>query len=238
MKWILKKLFIWKFSKKNNSIHNPIEKRILNIKAIWNNDHQDDSWIEKIIRLILSSSQLIFPWVYVKYLFSKIWREYEDLSTDFYVLLKVIFPFLILINWWTQNLIIVYFMAYLLCETILYIPTLIFASDFFSRPRSYKRSILLVLFNYMEIVVSFWVLYSLWDNMNRPFESWFDPIYFSIVCANSIWFGDYYPITTYGKVLVSIQWMFFLAFMILFINFFSAKVEKNWYFSNKNGDNL
>jgi hypothetical protein len=39
----------------------PYSKRILNIKAIWNNDHQDDNGIEKIVRLFLSSSQLFFP---------------------------------------------------------------------------------------------------------------------------------------------------------------------------------
>jgi hypothetical protein len=35
-------------------------KEIQNIKAIWNNDHQDDNGIEKIVRLFLSSSQLFF----------------------------------------------------------------------------------------------------------------------------------------------------------------------------------
>ena len=88
----------------------------------------------------------------------------------------------------------------------------------------------------MEIVFSFAVLYTHGDNMNKPFEHWFDAIYFSIVSSNSIGFGDYYPITTFGKVLVSIQAMFFLSFVVLFLNFFSAKVKNKGYFDNENED--
>jgi ABC-type Na+ efflux pump permease subunit len=123
-------------------------------------------------------------------------------------------------------------MLYVLAETLLYIPTLIFASDLFTRPRSYKRSMLLLFFNYIEIVVAFGVLYTLGNNMNKPFAHWFDSIYFSLVTSNSIGFGDYYPITTYGKVLVSMQAIFFLSFVILFLNFFSTKVKGKGYFDN------
>ena len=123
-------------------------------------------------------------------------------------------------------------MVYVLIETLFYIPTLIFASDLFTRPRSYKRSMLLLFFNYIEIVTAFGVLYTLGNNMNKPFEHWFDSIYFSLVSSNSIGFGDYYPITTYGKVLVSMQAIFFLSFVILFLNFFSTKVKGKGYFDN------
>jgi predicted permease len=123
-------------------------------------------------------------------------------------------------------------MVYLLLETTLYIPTLIFASDLFNKPRSYKRSMLLLFLNYLEIVISFAVLYSYGDNMNKPFEHWFDAIYFSIVSSNSIGFGDYYPVTTFGKALVSLQAIFFLTFVVLFLNFFSNKVKNKGYFDN------
>lgn len=229
----IRKLLIGKVSQNYKPRFNPIERRILNIRAIWNNDHQFDNGIEKIVRLFLSSSQLLFPGVYIKYLSNKIGHEYQDLALDIYVLAKFVFPIVILINHLQYNHFILYTMVYLLLETVLYIPTLIFASDLFNRPRSYKRSMLLLFFNYMEIVISFAVLYTHGDNMNKPFETWFDPIYFSTVSANSIGFGDYYPITTFGKVLVSIQAMFFLSFVVLFLNFFSTKVKSKGYFDNE-----
>ena len=229
----LKKLLIGKVSEDFKPKYNPIERRILNIKSIWNNDHQDDNGIEKIVRLLLSSSQLLFPGLYIKYIANKIGHEYQDLALDFYVLAKFVFPIVILTNQWQYHHMVMGIMVYLLLETVLYIPTLIFASDLFNKPRSYKRSMLLLFFNYMEIVISFAVLYTHGDNMNKPFEHWFDPIYFSIVSSNSIGFGDYYPITTFGKVLVSLQAMFFLSFVVLFLNFFSNKVKNKGYFDNE-----
>lgn len=233
MKKILKKLLVGKVTIKDKPKFNPIERRILNIRAIWNNDHQYDNGIEKIVRLFLSSSQLFFPGVYIKYFASRLGYVYQDLVLDFYVIAKVAFPLLILKNGWQDMDCIIWIMIYVLLETVLYIPTLIFASDLFNRPRSYKRSMLLLFLNYIEIVVSFGVLYTLGNNMNVPFEHWFDSIYFSVVSANSIGFGDYYPITTYAKVLVSIQAMFFLSFVVLFLNFFSTKVKSKGYFDNE-----
>ena len=233
MREILKKLLLGKVSKKGKPKFNPIQRRILNIRAIWNNDHQFDNGIEKIVRLFLSSSQLLFPGVYIKYLANKKGHEYQDLAVDLYVLAKVTFPIFILVHQWQENHLVLWLMIYLLLETVLYIPTLIFASDLFSRPRSYKRSMLMLFFNYMEIVISFAVLYTHGQNMNRPFNHWFDAVYFSIVSSNSIGFGDYYPITTFGKVLVSVQAMFFLSFVVLFLNFFSTKIKSKGYFDNE-----
>jgi Ion channel len=233
VKQVLKKLLIGKVSLKELPKYNPIQRRILNIRAIWNNDHQYDNGIEKIVRLFLSSSQLLFPGVYIKYFANKIRYEYQDLAMDVYVLCKVGFPLLILIYGWQEYDVLIWIMIYVLLETIMYIPTLIFASDLFHRPRSYKRSMLLLFFNYIEIVISFGVLYTLGDNMNKPFQHWFDPIYFSVISSNSIGFGDYVPVTTFGRVLVSIQGMFFLSFVVLFLNFFSTKVKSKGYFDNE-----
>ena len=58
---VLKKLLVGKVSKTYRPKNNPIQKRILNIKSIWHNDHQDDNGIEKIARLFLSTSQLFSP---------------------------------------------------------------------------------------------------------------------------------------------------------------------------------
>lgn len=231
-KGFFEKLLLGKVSETYKPKYNSIQKRILNIRAIWNNDHQDDNGIEKIVRLFLSISQLLFPGIYIKYIACKKGHEYQDLAMDFYILAKFIFPILILKYHWQNHPVLIWILVYVLLETVLYIPTLIFASDLFSRPRSYKRSMLLLFFNYLEIVISFGVLYTLGNNMNKPFQHWFDSVYFSVVSSNSIGFGDYYPITTYGKFLVSLQAMFFLSFVVLFLNFFSTKVKSKGYFDN------
>ncbi|MFV7236752.1 MULTISPECIES: potassium channel family protein [Flavobacterium] len=234
MKKIIKKLLLGNVPIVAKPKINPVEKRVQNIKAIWNNDHQDDNGIEKIVRLFLSSSQLLFPGIYIKYLASRKGVEYQDLAIDFYVLLKVIFPLVTLINQWQTNGFVIVILIYVLLETVLYIPTLIFASDLFSKPRSYKRSMLLLFLNYVEIVLAFGVLYSCDNFMNKPFTHWFDAVYFSTITSSSIGYGDFYPVTTLGKVLVSIQALLFLFFVVLFLNFFSTKIKTKGYFDFEN----
>lgn len=234
MKSILKKLLLGNLSKIPKPEYNPVEKRIMNIKAIWNNNHQDDTGIEKIVRLFLSSSQLLFPGVYIKYLASLKGYEYRDLALDFYVLLKVGFPLLILIYHWQSYHFVIWIMIYVLLETVLYIPTLIFASDMFSKPRSYKRSMLLLFLNYIEIIISFGVLYSCGNYLNKPFNHWFDAIYFSTINSASIGYGDYFPVTTIGKVLATAQAFLFLFFVVLFLNFFTGKIKVKGYFDIEN----
>jgi voltage-gated potassium channel len=193
MKHFLRKLLLGRLTKDDKPLLkvNPIRKRIINIQSIWNNDHQEDNGIEKIFRLFLSISQLIFPGVYIKYIFSRKNYEYQDIAMDSYIILKLLFPIYILKNNLQDQNILIYIMVYVLLETILYIPTLIFASDMLSRPKSYKRSMLLLLLNYLEIVFAFAVLYTLGDNMNKPFIHWFDAVYFSIITANSVGYGDF-----------------------------------------------
>lgn len=234
MNRILKKLLLGNLSKIPKPEYNPIQKRIMNIKAIWNNNHQDDTGIEKIVRLFLSSSQLLFQGVYIKYLASLRGYEYRDLALDFYVLLKVSFPLLILIFDWQSNQYVIWIMIYVLLETVLYIPTLIFASDMFSKPRSYKRSMLLLFLNYIEIIFSFAVLYSCGNYLNKPLDHWFDAVYFSTINSASIGYGDYYPITLIGKVLATAQAFLFLLFVVLFFNFFTAKIKVKGYFDVEN----
>ena len=234
MKSILKKLLLGNVSRLPKPDYNPLEKRIQNIKAIWNNNHQDDNGIEKIVRLFLSSSQLFFPGVYIKYLACLKGYEYRDLALDFYVLLKVTFPLLILIYHWQEYNFVIWIMVYVLLETVLYIPTLIFASDLFSKPRSYKRSMLLLFLNYIEIILAFAVLYSCGDFLNKPLNHWFDAVYFSAMTSSTIGYGDFYPVTTIGKVLATIQALLFLFFVILFLNFFSTKIKNKGYFDIEN----
>ena len=237
LKYIISKLLLGNVASVEKPKFNPLQKRIQNIKSIWNNDHQDDNGLEKITRLFLSSSQLLFPGIYIKYLANKKGLEYQDLALDLYVLLKVLFPILILANHLEHNNPIIWLMIYLLSETVLYIPTLIFASDLFSKPRSYKRSMLLLFYNYLEIVMAYAVLYSCGNYLNKPFLNWFDAVYFSIITSSSIGYGDLYPITTIGKILVSTQALLFLFFVVLFLNFFSTKIKGKGYFEHdKEGD--
>jgi len=209
-----------------------IHGRIKNIKAIWNNQHDNDMGIEKIFRLFLAASPFFFPGMYIKEIVGKKGRTYQDLAVDINVLAKVAFPIIILANGWQHNPIVFGVLIWFMIETVLYVPTLIFASDSLSRPRSYRRSMLLLFFNYLEIIFDFSVIYAAGNFFNRPFHAWFDPIYFSFITSASIGYGDFYPVTAGGKLIVSCHSVVFLIFVVVFLNFFSSKMESTGYFDH------
>lgn len=234
MKVFLKKLILGKPSVDERPTEGAIHKRLKNIKAIWNNEQHDDIGLEKILRLFLAITQFIFPGTYIKEIFGRKGIAYQDLSVDIFVVFKVIFPVWMLKNGWQENPYIFGIMMWFMLETVLYVPTLIFASDIFSKPRSYRRSMLLLFCNYLELVFAFGAIYDSGPCMNKPFEHWFDPIYFSFITSATVGYGDYYPITEMGKFWVSAQTVVVIMFVVLFLNFFSNKVESKGYFDHTN----
>lgn len=234
MKQFFKKLLLGSNTVEHHPKVGALQKRVNNLRSIWNNEHYDDIGIEKILRLFLALSQFFFLGTYIKQYFGKNGIAYQDLSVEIFVLFKVCFPLWILYADTHDNPILFFLVIWFLLETMLYVTTLIFASDIFSRPRSYRRSMLLLFFNYMEIVLSFGVIYARSDYFNKPFLHWFDPAYFSFITSASIGYGDFYPITAKGKFLVSIQSVIYLIFVVLFVNFFTNKVENRGYFDHKN----
>jgi hypothetical protein len=234
MKQVLRKLLLGRPKEYIKPTESAIGKRIKNIKAIWNNEQHEDIGIEKVLRLFLAVSQFLFLGTYIKQVFGKKGIAHQDLSVDIFVLFKVGLPLIVLRNNFQNNQFIFWILVWFVTETMLYISTLIFASDIFSRPRSYRRSMLLLFFNYLEIVFVFGVIYATGNYLNKPFNHWFDSIYFSFITSATIGYGDFYPITTFGKFLVSCQSLFFLAFVVLFLNFFTNKVEHKGYFDHNN----
>lgn len=233
MKIFFKKLLLGRHPSEDPLPIGAVEKRVQNIKAIWNNEHEDDIGIEKLLRLFLAVSQFFFLGTYVKEISGRKGGAIHDLAVDLYVLAKAVFPVFVLWFGLQSNPWVLALILWMMAETILYVPTLIFASDIFSRPRSYRRSMLLLCINYLEIVLSYGVLYASGDYLNKPMTQAIDAVYFSFITSATVGYGDIYPVTTTGKVLVSCQSLIFLIFVVVFLNYFSNKVEGKGYFERR-----
>ncbi|MFM7078159.1 MAG: potassium channel family protein [Bacteroidota bacterium] len=233
MKKVLKKLILSDKPHEINSDSNVIQKRINNVKSIWHNEHQDDVGLEKILRLFLAGSQFVFPGIYIKQLFGYRGVRFQELAIDLYILAKIFFPFCLLYFNVALVPVVVLILTWLLLETILYISTLVFASYLFDQPRSYRRSMLLLFMDYFQIVLSFAVLYKTGNHLNQPLVHWFDPIYFSVVTSATVGYGDFHPITTFGKLMATTQIVIFFIVVMFILNFFSHRMEQKGYFGNK-----
>jgi ion channel len=196
-----------------------------NIRKIWNNEKHHDIGFEKVLRLFLVNIEIIFPGIHVRHYFGKFGLIKRNVAVEFYVLFKTLLPLFFLATGLYQQMWAVLISSYLLMETIFYVSSLIFVSDMFVKPRSYRRNILMLFLNYMEISFGFAVIYGGLHILGDKPIHYFDYIYFSIVTATTIGYGDLHPVNITGKVMVCSQAVLVLAFILLFLNFFGSKVE-------------
>jgi hypothetical protein len=111
---------------------------------------------------------------------------------------------------------------YLLLETYLYIFYKIFVPEH-NHQRTHKRSLLLLFFNFIEVIGSFGVIYAAGNFLSHPVANWIDALYFSFVTGATVGYGDLHPITSTGKQIVILQIISTMAFLILFFNFFTPR---------------
>ena len=225
MKNILSKLFFGKPEYNTPLSHSAYRNLKNNFKRIWDNEKHNDVGFEKILRLFLVAVLFIFPGLHVRNYFGNKGLIYRNVAIEFYVLLKTLLPVFFLVTGLYKYHVVVFISCYLMSETIVYVASLIFVSDMFVKPRSYRRNILMLFFNYLEISFNFAVIYAGFNLLNGQNLSGVDYIYFSIVTSSTIGYGDLHPVTHLGKGIVCVHAIMVLSFVVLFINFFGSKVE-------------
>lgn len=225
MKRILHKLFFGKPEYNTPQKISAYSAYSSNLVKIWNNETHKDIGFEKILRLILVGVQPIFPGIHYRNIFGRYGVIKRNVAIEFYVLFKSSLPFFFLFSGLYHHKIIILISTYLLIETVVYVASLIFVSDMFVKPRSYRRNILMLFFNYLEIAVSFAVVYAGLHLLGDQPANVIDYIYFSIVTSTTIGYGDFHPVTSTGKMLVCTEAIIMVAFIVLFLNFFGSKVE-------------
>ncbi len=194
------------------------------IKNVWENSHYQDFGIERLFRLFLVTSKLLFPGIYIKVLTRNLTIQSRKIYTELYIVFKTILPFIMLYYsvWHHQWLYI--FNIYLLLETFLYVFYKIFLPEH-NREKLINRSVILLFFNFFELIASFGVIYAAGNYLNMPINSWVDALYFSFITGVTIGYGDFYPINETGKILVMLQIISTISFLFLFFNFFAPRVQ-------------
>lgn len=225
MRRIIYKLFLGKPEYNIPIKHTAYHAYRANLVKIWNNEKHHDVGFEKILRLFLVAVQIIFPGIHIRNITGRYGLIKRNMANEFYVLFKTVLPLFFLFSGLYRYKLVVGISSYLLAETIFYVASLIFASDMFLKPRSYRRNILMLFFNYMEILFCFAVIYAGLHLLGNQAKSVYDYIYFSVVTSTTIGYGDIHPVTAAGKMMVCAQAIIVVAFIVLFLNFFGSKVE-------------
>lgn len=237
-KFILTLLLGQEHSRPKNVLRPAIKNQCLNVMRIWKNKHYNDFGIERIIRLTLSILLFVFPGLYFRHFFGKLGLLARKLGVELYVLIKLFLPFFFFKFNLTDNLIIAIISGYMAIETVLYLSSLIYLSNEFARPISYRRSITTLFINYIEVCLDFAVIYSFCNFtipnfFNNKLTTDIQCIYFSFVTSATIGYGDIFTKNSFGQFLVISQTIIFLVFIALFINFFASKVHDPSYYNSK-----
>ncbi len=194
------------------------------ISDVWHNSNYNDFGIERIFRLFLVTSSLFFPGIYLEYLNRNSSYHYRKIKGELYVIFKTIMPFAMLyFSLWHHSWLFI-LNIYLLIETYVYIFHKIFLPENNSG-RNHNRSLILLFFNFVEVIGSFGVIYAAGHYLNQPVDNWIDALYFSLITGATIGYGDFYPTGTDGKLLIMLQIVSTLSFLILFFNFFAPRAQ-------------
>jgi hypothetical protein len=197
------------------------KQQALYLKRIWDDDTYG---LERIFRLLLCLIQFTYPVLLIRHIFGRWGATSRKLAVESYTVLKLILPMLILWGGFYRYPWLIGIIIFLLTETTAHILNLIFLSDVHSAAVSYHRSILLLLLHYLEVVLDFACIYIGFDLLNEKL-SWVSAVYFSIVANTTVGFGDIHAVSTAGRLVVITQLLIGVLFIILFINYFSQKIN-------------
>jgi len=165
------------------------------------------------------------PAMFVRWISGKFGYMSRKFSIEIYAILKPIFLYFVLFSGRANNKWWVLLTLWLFADLYLYLFGLVFLRRFYTVPASYGRSLLLLGINFCEAALAFAIFYtfshSLFSNGHVVYAP-IDMLYFSLVTASTVGFGDITVSSDTAKWLVIGQILSSLGFISLFVASFVA----------------
>ncbi len=218
----MKKIFFNPQTTPNQKVGSAYRQQIGFLRMVWEGD---SFGLERFLRLLLCLAQFACPILLIREIFGRAGSTARKLAVEFYLLFKFFFPLIVLAGRFYRSSLIVCIVVYLLAETILHILNLIFLADGEEFSLSYHRAILILFLNFMQVAFDFAVVYIAFDLLSEPLNP-VSAVYFSVVASTTVGFGDICAKTALGQLVVTAQLLINLAFVVVFINYFSQKTSK------------
>ncbi len=117
-------------------------------------------------------------------------------------------------------------------ETVCYTLNSIFCKNqmFESETGSIERKVVFLFIDFFILTIHFAALYILTAGLcydDLTVTSRLDALYFSFVTTLTIGYGDILPQNEYGKIFVILQGTIFIIFSLLFLSFYTSKLQKD-----------
>ena len=215
----MKKIFFNPHKSPNQKVGSAYRQQADYLKKIW---HSDSFGLERLLKIFLCLIQFVFPILLIREIFGGLGSTARKLAAEFYIIFKFFFPLFVLASGLYRFPVVTAVVIYLLSETILHILNLIFLADGEDLSLFYHRAILILFLNFMQVAFDFAVIYIAFDLLNTSLTP-ISAVYFSIVASTTVGFGDITAKGSAGQLVVIAQLLIFLAFVVVFINYFSQK---------------
>lgn len=227
MKRRLTKLVVGSASKINEQPANTLSYHFQVMRRVWDGTEYPDFGIERFFRLFLITCRLFFPELYLEHIFGKHGLVVQKSWIELYMMVKVLFPLALLYFDMAAQPVCLFLNIYFLIETFMVIFNRIYVGEQFNIQNP-KRILLILFLNFIEVVLSFGVLYASGNYLNEPFTNHIETIYFSLMTSATVGYGDIHPITATGKIITMVQVLSSLTFLVLFFNFFTGSAGKKY----------
>ncbi|MCX5785509.1 MAG: ion channel [Elusimicrobia bacterium] len=216
-----KKIFVGPKTVFHASAYGTYQQQLLDIKQLWNDEKTPSCGLERVFRLFLCLVQFFYPTLLIRTLAGRTTTA-RKLSMECYALFKLFFPVLLLTTGLYISKPALILVVYFLTETVFSVLGLIFLSDVYSALLTFNRSMILILLNYFEVTLDFSVFHMKYEALNKALSP-LSAVYYSFVTGATLGYGDLYPVTAFGQFLVIAQLAIFVLFILLFVNYFTAR---------------
>ena len=208
-----------------------LEKHLAIIRLIWSGkDPRSERvvFLERIILLLLCVAMLATPGFWVRHFGGKRGRTARKVWVEVYAISKLALAAIVLYaNVWTVPYSWIVIVG-LLADVFINLAGYIFLRNFWQNPYSWNRSLMLLFVNFLEYTGWFACLYLSWGllrNNGSVITAASDALYFSIVTAATVGFGDITPSPGLGRFLVTVEILASLFFIATVVSYFVSNMS-------------
>lgn len=208
-----------------------LEKHCENIGLIWSGKSPISDRVvglERIILLCLSVAMFLTPAMWVRHVGGWWGRKTRKIWVDTYAVIKLgIAIFILHFHWWEIRYVPI-LCTWLLVDLFITLAGYVFLRDYWQNPYSRGRSVMLLLVNFVEHTSWFACLYlsaRVLTNHVGVVTSSREALYFSVVTAATVGYGDITPSPGAGHTLVMLEIFASLFFVATVVGYFVANMS-------------
>ncbi|HVE13902.1 MAG TPA: potassium channel family protein, partial [Elusimicrobiota bacterium] len=206
-------------------------KQLEDIRLLWNQRGAGKHvfGIERFVLIFISALLMCMPTMFIRWHFGINGLLPRKRAIEVYAISKVLILFFLLStgqsNAWYSLVASIIFLV----DLFLFLTGLTLLKEFWTKPASHTRTLILLGLNFIEFSLGFAVLYAHYNCLNsagQPLAGWSGYIYFSIVTSATVGYGDVVPAPGIGRLLASIQILLALGFMATTVAYFVGNLTR------------